>query len=323
LTKYVKTTTIAFGDIMKNQKFKGNLLLFLTAFIWGTSFIAQSKGVELISPVAFNGIRNMLGAAVLIPVIAVRGFAARRRGESFIKGGKTLILGGVVCGIFLCLATTVQTMGMVETSPGKAGFLTALYMVIVPIIGIFLGKRPNVLVLISVIIAVAGLYLMCIDSKLTINYGDILIIICAFIFSGHILAVDYFSPKVDGIALSALQFFVCGVLNLGWMFLFESPEIAPILDRWASIGYSGIMSCGVAYTLQIVGQKYTDPTSASILMSLESVFATLATVFLVAIGWNLTGGVMSAKEITGCVLMFAAIILVQLPDFVANKRKVA
>ncbi|MBR5151908.1 MAG: DMT family transporter [Clostridia bacterium] len=299
---------------MKNQKLKGNLLLFLAAFIWGTSFIAQSKGVESISPVAFNGIRSMLGAIVLFPVILLLDNGKRKRGIPVQKADKTLLLGGIICGIFLCLATTVQTAGMVYTSPGKAGFITALYMVFIPIVELFLGKKPSPVILLSVLIATVGLYLMCIDTDLTINKGDVMVLFCAVLFTGHILAIDYFSPKVDGVKLSCLQFFVCGVLNMGSMFLFESPELMPILRCWMSIGYSGIMSCGVAYTLQIVGQKYTDPTSASILMSLESVFATLSTVVLVALGWSLTGGALTPREIIGCVLMFVAIILVQLPS---------
>ncbi len=299
---------------MNKQKLKGNLLLLLTSVVWGISFIAQSKGVELISPVAFNGIRSMLGAVVLLPVILFLDQGKKRKGIPVQKMNKELLLAGIICGTFLCIATTLQTMGMIYTSPGKSGFLTALYMVIVPVIGLFSGKKPSPVIWLSVLIALGGLYLMCMDSSLEINIGDLLTILCAFVFAGHILAIDHFAPKVDGVKLACLQFFVCGLWNLIWMFLFEEPELGPILDCWLSIGYSGIMSCGVAYTLQIVGQKYTDPTSASILMSLESVFATLTTVILVALGWNLTGGALTLREILGCVLMFGAILLVQLPD---------
>lgn len=300
---------------MKSQKLKGNLILLLTSFIWGTSFIAQSKGVEDISPFAFTGIRSVLGGMVLLPVIAILHFYNKKQGVAAGRT-KTLLIGGIVCGVLLCLASTLQTAGMIYTSPGKSGFITALYMVIIPIIGLFTNKKPDPLIWLSVVIATVGLYLMCIDSTLTINKGDVLTLICAFLFSGHILAVDYFSPRVDGVKLACLQFFVCGTINIICMFIFEQPKLEPILGCWASIGYSGIMSCGVAYTLQIIGQKYTDPASASILMSLESVFATLATVVLVACGWQLTGGALSAREIAGCVLMFAAIILVQLPELI-------
>lgn len=304
---------------MNKQKMKGNFLLLITAFVWGVSFISQSKGVETISPCAFNGIRSVLGGLVLLPVIAATDIIRKRKGIEVQKLNKKLVAGGIICGVLLCAASTVQTAGMVYTSPGKAGFITALYMIIVPIIGLLTGKRPRPAILLAVLIATAGLYLMCINSKLTINKGDVMVLVCAFLFAGHILAIDYFSPRVDGVKLACLQFFVCGIINLIWVLLFENPQLEPILGCSIAIGYSGIMSCGVAYTLQIVGQKYTDPTSASILMSLESVFAVLATVVLVACGWELTGGALTAREITGCVLMFAAIILVQLPE--TNDKK--
>lgn len=299
---------------MKNQKLKGNFILLLTALIWGVSFIAQSKGVEQIPPMTFNGIRSLLGGVVLLPVIYFLDSGKRRKGLPVQPIDKTLIKGGVMCGIFLCIATTLQTAGMIYTSPGKAGFITALYMVIIPIVNLFFGKKPRPIILVSVFIAVIGLYLMCIQSSLALNFGDLLILLCAFVFAGHILVVDHYSPKVDGVKLSCIQFFVCGIINIAAALLFEKPSLVPLRSAWGAIAYSGIMSCGVAYTLQIVGQKYTDPTSASILMSLESVFATLSTVILVALGWNITGGAMTMREILGCVLMFIAIILVQLPE---------
>lgn len=299
---------------MKNQKIKGNMILLLTALVWGISFISQSKGVEQISPVAFNGIRSTLGGLVLLPVIFLLDLNKKRKGIPVYKYDKTLLKAGILCGTLLCIASTLQTAGMVYTSPGKSGFITALYMVIIPVISLFTGKRPRPIIFISVLIAVSGLYLMCINESLTINKGDILTFICAFVFAGHILVIDHYSPKVDGVKLACTQFFVCGIINLVIMFFTDIPPIKSVLNCWASIGYSGIMSCGVAYTLQIVGQKYTDPTSASILMSLESVFATLSTVILVALGWNLTGGALSLREIIGCILMFAAILLVQLPE---------
>lgn len=295
---------------MNKTKLKGNLLLLLTAIIWGISFIAQSKGVESLSPTAFNGVRCMLGALVLLPVILLRD----KTGKSTPCNPKTLLVGGLVCGTFLFIATTLQTHGLIYTSPGKSGFITALYMVIIPVVGIFMGKKTRALTWISVAIATVGLYLMCMDASLSMNIGDFLTLICAFVFTGHILAIDHFSPKVDGVKLAALQFFVCGLFSLICMCFGTLPTTGAILDCWLSIGYSGIFSCGVAYTLQIIGQKYTDPTSASILMSLESVFAALSTSFLIALGFPLTGGALTLREIFGCVLMFTAIILVQLPE---------
>ena len=306
----------------KRNKLKGNAILFLTALIWGVSFIAQSKGVELISPAAFNGIRSLMGSIVLLPVIFFIDKVKKKNKVSVQRfSDKRLLCIGAVCGVCLCIATTLQTWGMVYTSPGKAGFITALYMIIVPIIGLFFGRRPQPIVVAAVLVAVVGLYLMCVGENLQINRGDVIVFLCSFFFAIHILVIDRFSPQLDGVKLSCIQFFVCGVINVTYMLIFEEFELEPVLNCWAALGYSGIMSCGVAYTLQIIGQKYTDPTSASILMSLESVISTLTTVILVAIGWNLTGGALNAKEILGCVLMFVAIIFVQIPDMKNVSKK--
>lgn len=300
---------------MKNKKLKGNLMLLLTSFIWGVAFIAQSIGAETLSACTFNGTRSVLGALGLIPVIMILDTKKKKLGTHIPFSDKTLLIGGLICGLLLCAASTVQTAALAYTSPGKAGFLTALYMIIVPIISVFSGKKLTYINVISVIIATVGLYLICVTNGFgNMNRGDILLIICAVLFSFHIMAIDYFSPKTDGVKLSCIQFFVCGIINLAWAFVFEKPQLQPILDCWIPICYAGFFSCGIAYTLQIVGQKYTDPTSASILMSMESVFSMLATVILVACGFNLTGGALSAREIIGCVLMLCAIVLVQLPD---------
>ncbi|MBO5364579.1 MAG: DMT family transporter [Clostridia bacterium] len=303
-----------------SSKLKGNLLLLLTAFIWGTSFIAQSVGVETVSPTAFIGIRCLLGSGVLLPVIFFLDNRRKEKGEPVQKMDKNLLLGGILCGIVLYFASVLQTAGMVYTSPGKSGFITALYMVFIPIVRLFAGKRPSVAVWAAVAVAVCGMYLLCIDTDFSINYGDVLTLICAFFFTAHILVIDKFSPMVDGVKLSCLQFFVCGLIGIVAMF-FDTPafRMDAVIACWKPICYSGILSCGVAYTLQVVAQKYTDPTSASILMSLESVFSTLSTVVLVALGWELTGGALSGREIAGCVLMFVAILLVQLPDL---KKKI-
>ncbi len=300
---------------MNKTKLKGNLILLLTAIIWGTSFIAQSVGMETISPTAFIGVRCILGAGVLLLAIPVLDKIKKNRGDEVQGYTKKLILGGVACGVVLYFASVLQTAGMVYTSPGKSGFITALYMVFIPIVGVFMGKKLSPVVPLAVIIAVIGMYLLCIDSTFVINKGDVLTLICAMFFTVHILIIDKVSPEVDGVKLSCVQFLVCGGLGIITMF-FDAPEFdfANILACWKPICYSGFLSCGVAYTLQVVGQKYTDPTSASIIMSLESVVATLTTVVLVALGWNLTGGALTFREIMGCVLMFVAIILVQVVD---------
>ena len=290
-----------------NRRLQGTLILMITAIVWGISFVSQSVSMELIEPNTFCGIRTLIGAISLVPVILVMDSSKKKKGIKTDYNKKTLILGGVVCGIILCASATVQTYGLKYTTAGKAGFLTAMYMVLVPIYSLFLGKKIRPATALSVLIAVIGMYFLCIKEGFKLEIGDLLVLVCAFIFAFHILAVDYFSPRVDGVKLSFLQFLVCGTINIILMFLFEKPVMSEILKCTVPILYSGIMSCGVAYTLQIIGQKYAEPTVSSIVMSLEAVFAALA-------GWILIGQAMTLREIFGCILMFTAIIIVQLPE---------
>ena len=289
---------------MKKHTLKGNLILLTTAVIWGFSFVSQRVGMEYIKPNTFNGLRSVIGALVLVPVILVR----EKSGRSRPSGGKRLLIGGVICGVLLCIASTLQTWGMVYTTSGKSGFITAMYMIFVPVIGLFLGKKIRPLTVLGIISGVAGMYLLSLSGPdLTLNKGDLITLICAVVFSFHIMMIDRLSGEVDGVKLACLQFFVCGTINIILMLLFEHPDRDLVLSCTVPILYSGIMSCGVAYTLQIIGQRYTEPTPASIIMSLESVFAALA-------GWVLLNESLLPKEILGCILMFAAIIVVQLPE---------
>jgi len=291
-----------------SKRTTGNLLLLLTAFIWGTAFIAQKKGIGVLRECTFNGIRTMLGCIALLPLIFFRDYRAKKRNEYKKQDTKTLLTGGLICGVLLCVAGTSQTYGLADADAGKAGFITALYLVLVPIIGIFVGKKLRPITIISVVLALGGLYFLCVKagSGFTFNRGDMLLFFCAIVFSFHIMAIDYFSPKVDGVKLSCLQFFVSATLNMIVMVIWEKPEISDILKCWFPLFYAGVMSCGVAYTLQIVAQKDTDPTVASIIMSMESLFALLA-----GIAFGEKPGV---RELIGCALMLVAIILVQLPE---------
>lgn len=298
---------------MKTGKMKNSLLLFLTAFIWGVAFVAQSVGGDQVGCFTFNGVRSILGAAVLLPVIFFMDKQKKRElgEEAFLaqKGdSKTLMLGGVCCGVMLCIASNFQQYGISFTTVGKAGFITALYIIIVPILGLFMKKRVGVKVWFGVVLSTVGLYLLCMTSEsFSISKGDFLVLICAGFFSLHILIIDYFSPKCDGVRLSCIQFFVCGVISMAAAVLFETPNLTAIFAGWLPILYAGVMSCGVAYTLQIIGQKNMDPTVASLILSLESVFSVLA-------GWVILNQRLSAREIFGCVLMFGAILLAQLPE---------
>ena len=295
---------------------KNSLLLLLAAIIWGIAFVAQSVGMDYVGGFTFNAVRSLIGSAVLVPLILI---LERKNSDnsapaetnantiSNIRKRKDLIIGGISCGICLCLASNFQQFGIKYTTVGKAGFITACYIVIVPIIGLFLGKKCSKFIWAAVAMALIGLYLLCITDGFSIGKGDLLVLVCAFLFSIHILVIDHFSPKADGVKLSCIQFLTCGILSGIPALLFEHPEFSAICRAWMPILYAGIMSCGVAYTLQIIGQKNMNPTVASLILSLESCISVLA-------GWVLLGQQLSAKEILGCVIMFAAIILAQLPQ---------
>lgn len=295
------------------QQIKSSLILLLTATIWGVAFVAQSVGMEYIGPFTFNAIRCVLGGLVLIPVILVLKKKKETGAENQEKEDKkTLWAGGIACGVILCIASNLQQFGIMEASVGKSGFFTALYIVMIPVIGIFIGKRPGIKLWFCVALAVVGMYLLCMkDGSFTIERADIMLLLCALAFSFHILVVDYFSPKVDGVKMSCIQFFVCGVLSAVGMLFTETPDISNIQAAWLPLLYAGLLSCGVGYTLQIVGQKGINPVIASLIMSLESVISALA-------GWVILGQVLSPKEILGCVLMFVAIINTQIP--IGNKK---
>jgi len=295
------------------QQIKSSLILLLTATIWGVAFVAQSVGMEYIGPFTFNAIRCVLGGLVLIPVILVLKKKKETGAENQEKEDKkTLWAGGIACGVILCIASNLQQFGIMEASVGKSGFFTALYIVMIPVIGIFIGKRPGIKLWFCVALAVVGMYLLCMkDGSFTIERADIMLLLCALAFSFHILVVDYFSPKVDGVKMSCIQFFVCGVLSAVGMLFIETPDISNIQAAWLPLLYAGLLSCGVGYTLQIVGQKGINPVIASLIMSLESVISALA-------GWVILGQVLSPKEILGCVLMFVAIIITQIP--IGNKK---
>ena len=286
------------------KNWKSPLLLLLTATIWGVAFVAQSVGMDYVEPFTFNGVRNLLGALVLLPVLY--GMSGKKTAAVEKKDARTLWLGGMLCGLCLCVASSLQQIGIQYTTAGKAGFLTAMYIIMVPVFGLFLKKKCSPFVGISIVLATVGLYLLSIKEGFNIGKGDIYVILCAVVFSMHILVIDYFAPKCNGVKLSCIQFLVCGVLCSVIALVVEEPTISGILAAWLPIAYAGVMSCGVAYTLQIIGQKGMNPTVASLILSLESVISVLA-------GWLLLNQTLSVKEIIGCVIMFAAIILAQLP----------
>lgn len=291
---------------MKKEQIKGSLLLFLAAIIWGVAFVAQSVGMDYVGPFTFNCVRTLIGGIVLIPCIVFLNRGKVKKKTNFTEK-KRLLLGGICCGIALATGSTLQQFGIMYTTVGKAGFITAFYIIIVPILGLFLGKKCGLSVWISVVIALAGLYFLCIMDGFSIGKGDIYVFLGAIAFSIHILVIDHFTQFNDGVKMSCIQFFVCGILCFVPMMLFEHPEISVILLAWKPILYAGVMSCGVAYTLQIVGQKNMNPTVASLILSLESVTSVIA-------GFLVLHQNLSHRELIGCGLMFVAIVLAQLPQ---------
>lgn len=287
------------------QNLKGSMILMLMAFVWGMGFVAQSQGMDHIGPNTFNGLRMLIGSLILLPFAL---FNRKRYSKAEGYSDKTLIKSGVICGIILCAASTIQTYGLIYTTAGKSGFITAMYIIFVPIISIFAKKKITKKNIFCAIIALFGMYLLSMSSDSSkINFGDFLTLICAILFSFHIIVVDHYSEKIDAIGFSCIQFFVCGIINIIIMLLFEdfSPEI--ISECVYPILFSGIFACGVGYTLQPIGQRYADPSVASIIMSLESVFAMLAGIVILK-------EIPLVSEIVGCIIMFAAIIIIQLPD---------
>ena len=293
------------------KQLRNTLLLLLGALIWGTAFVAQSVGSGYVGPYTFLAARSWLACAFLIVLVLLRRGKARKAdpGVPFWINGRMLLRGGVFCGIALFAASAAQQIGIGTTSTAKAGFMTALYVVLVPVAGVFLGSRPGVKLWGCVAASVVGLYLLCLAGRdtLSLTGGEWQLLVCAILFTAQIMLVNHFSPQLDGIQLSFVQFFVVSVLSTIFAFVFEAPSPDQFRAAAVSIAYCGIMSSGVAYTLQIVGQKELDPTIASLAMCLESVFSALA-------GWLILGETLSATELCGCALMFGAIVVSQLPE---------
>jgi len=276
-------------------------MLLLTAIIWGFAFVAQSVGIDAVGPFLFNGTRNILGGLVLLPLI----YALKLSGKIDKAFTKDAIIGGICCGLCLFFASSMQQWGIQRSTVGKASFITALYVVFVPILGLFIKKKTNWKVWVSVVIATVGLYLLCMNEEMTLSTGDVYLLICAMLFAVHILVIDHFAPKANGVVISCIQFFTTGVLCMIAMPIFgESFDWSLIVAGSTAILYAGIMSCGVAYTLQVVFQKDVEPTAASLILCLESVFGVVG-------GWLLLGEAMSLKELLGCGLMLGAIVLAQ------------
>ena len=285
---------------------KGSIFLLLCAFIWGMAFVAQSTATDYVGTFTFVFARSLLTSIVLF--IAYRLFTKKEERARIQEMKKTYLLRGVIIGAILFSACSFQQAGIAYTTTAKSGFVTALYIVIIPIIGVlFMKKRIGRLVWIGVAVALVGMCLLCLKDDLSVNIGDLLTLVCALLFSLHVISVDELCGELNSILVSAIQFATCTLIALPIMLIAEKPSLGNILACWTSIAYAGVFSGAIAYTLQIVGQKYAEPTLASLLMCLESVFAALG-------GWVLLGQVLSVREFIGCVLMLSASMIAQLPD---------
>lgn len=306
-------------NIMNKTQVRNSFLLLLTATIWGVAFVAQSVGMDYVGPFTFNMLRNIIGGIVLIPCIFLLDKInpreeTNRSEEEKKKEKKLLVKGGVCCGVLLALAMGFQQIGIQYTTVGRAGFITACYIIIVPLIGMtFFNKKCRSTIWGAVVLALIGLYSLCITEEFDIGQGDFLVLGCSFLFSMHILVIDHFSPLVDGVKMSCIQFFVAGIVSGIPAFLTETIVLKNIFYAWMPVLYAGVLSCGVAYTLQIIGQKNMNPTVASLILSLESCIAVIA-------GWLILGESLTKRELLGCILMFIAIVLAQLPEKKAKNK---
>lgn len=294
----------------KRKQLVASLLLTLAAFIWGSAFVAQSEALDILGQFTFLMSRSFFGVLTLVPVSLFIYKKGQKQGEgqhgeykSFFS--KDLLLGGSFCGIVLFVASFLQQVGIISSGVGKSGFLTTLYILAVPILGLFLKRKIKPFMWVCIALGVTGMYFLCVSETSALNFGDFMLILCAVCFGVHIMVIDHFVKKVDGVRLSLVQFFVVGVLSLITALIFETIDFALIKEAIISILYAGVLSSGVAYTLQIVSQKNLSPTVASLLMSLESVFA--------ALSGAVFGERLTSNEIFGCILVFVAIILAQLP----------
>lgn len=311
---------------MKSHNLRSITYLSLTALIWGVAFVFQSMGNEHMQPFTFTASRYILGALVLVPIIIIKCFHPKFLADSDeipIKKVpvKLTVIGSVLCGLALGTASMFQQYGIKYTTVGKAGFITTLYIILTPIFGLFLGKRCHFTVWIGAAAAVVGLYFLCITDGFYLSWGDSLVLICAVLFAIHIMLVDYFAPKTNGVLLSCIQFFISAVTAGILAFIFEAPSLQQLYDGFIPILYTGIMSSGVAYTLQVLGQRNFNPTVAAMIMSLESVISALASYLAYAMGFLTKDQSLTALQIIGCVIMFSAVIFVQLPFDRLNPRK--
>lgn len=314
---------------MVKNNLKNSILLFSAAFIWGTSFVFQSMGNNYMKPFTFSAARSFLGFLVLLPIAIykIKKVNADRKNYDISEISETKIpfkatvIGGLCCGLALTGASLFQQYGVKYTTVSKAGFITTLYIILIPILGIFLKKKCPWTVWISAVTACIGMYFLCMTESFSLSFGDTLVLICAFLFAIHILIIDYFSPKTDGVILSCIQFLICFLVSSILTLIFDRPDFSQIVEGIVPILYTGIMSSGVAYTFQILGQKNFNPTAAALILSLESVISAISSFIAYQLGFLSSDQSLSTLQIIGCIIVFTAVIFVQLPISSLSHKK--
>ena len=299
---------------MQRSDIKGGILLFITALIWGMAFVSQSKGMEFVKPLTFTASRNLLAVLFLLPMVLYKCIRGTVNIEANIKGG-------IICGIILTAADFCQQYGIMNTTVAKAGFITALYIIFTPLLGVFIHKKVGLKVWFCAAMATVGMYFISITSGFDIGRGDLFVFICAVLFALHILAIDGFEEGTDGVVLSFVQFAVCFLICFVLALVFDKPKPSQLREGIIPILYAGILSSGVGYTLQTLGQRGFNPTAAALILSLEAVIAAVSGVFAYRLGILSTDQSLTQRQIVGCVIVFAAVIFVQLPDFKLRERK--
>lgn len=297
-----------------------SMMLLLAAAIWGIAFVAQSAAMDSVQPFTFNCIRSFLGGAVLVPCIFLLD-KINKNGRQVFSLTKGELVGGVVCGLVLGVASSLQQYGIaLGSTAGKAAFITSLYVVLVPVFSAFVGKKIDVRVWLGVFMALVGVGLISINfaEGFSVGIGDLLVLGCAICFAFHIIVIDKFSVGTDGVRMSMVQFFVASLVNLPGMLIFDRPEPSCVMDAWLPIAYAGFLSCGVAYTLQVVGQKKCHPVAATAILSLESVFGAVGGAIILGVIGGSEADLMKWYQIIGCVIVFSAVIITQL--FVTPKQ---
>lgn len=301
---------------MQRSDIKSAVLLFITALIWGMAFVSQSKGMEFVKPLTFTASRNFLAVLFLLPVVIHKCLSGKVNLRANLKGG-------MVCGIVLTAADFCQQYGIMNTTVAKAGFITALYIIFTPMMGVFIHKRVGLKVWACAVMATVGMYFISITDGFSIGKGDLFVFLCAILFALHILAIDGFEEGTDGVVMSFVQFAVCFMICFVLALIFDKPRISQLREGIGPILYAGILSSGIGYTLQTVGQRGFNPTAAALILSLEAVIAAVSGVLAYKFGILSTDQSLTQRQIIGCIIVFAAVIFVQLPDFKLRERKIS